>query len=111
MTGGGATRIGGRATVSKSPESDVERLARELGELRTDVEEHKKAVEAQFTQVGERFSTVEHSLQQTSEQLSNRADEIDQRLRDIHMTSLRKEKGGAAVFMFGALLTLIAALI
>jgi hypothetical protein len=47
----------------------------------------------------------------TSEQLATRVDEIDGRLRKIHTSSLRKEEGGALLFMLGTLFTLAAVVI
>lgn len=61
----------------RAHESDIERLARELTELKAEVERQKEAVERRFTQVGERVGQVERNLQEASEQLSQRAGEIE----------------------------------
>ncbi len=99
------------AVVRKDSESDIERLERELRELRAEVAEHKSVVEARFSGVEQRFSGVEQSIRAASDALEQRAAEIEQRLNEIHVTGLRKEKGGALLFLLGALLTLAAALI
>jgi hypothetical protein len=110
--GGRATATGGAVeTHIRGDETDVERLDRELGELRAEVERQREAAERRFMEVGERFSAVEQSMREANEQLSQRADEIERHLREIHAGSLRKEKGGALVFMLGTVLTLIAVLI
>ncbi len=97
--------------IARQPETAIQRLTRELNELRADVEQQKAAVAERFSGVDQRISGVEQNLRETSESLSSRADAIEQHLRAIHATSLRKEKGGARLFIRGAVLTLIAALI
>jgi hypothetical protein len=112
VSGGGTVRISGSArVVAHGPETDIQRLQRELEELRADVERQREAVEQRLSAVDQRFSTVEASMRESTEQLLARAEQIENRLREIHRTGLRKEKGGALVFGFGAILTLVAALI
>jgi hypothetical protein len=97
----GSMHLSGSATGRKSPESDLERVERELRELRNDLDKHKEAVE-------QRFSTVEQRLQEATDSLAARATAIESRLDKIRRSSLHHEKNGARVFLFGAFLTLIA---
>jgi hypothetical protein len=99
------------AVVTRADETDIQRLDRELGELRSQMDKHKEEVALRFTGVEERFTEVEKRVRETHEELSRRVDELSERLRQIHRAGLRKEKGGALVFMLGAVLSLIAALI
>jgi hypothetical protein len=98
--------ISGRAsaTVTTSDETDIERLNRELGELRRDLDQHKQAT-------AQRFSNVEARMTETERRLTERADEIEQRVSELRRTSLRRERRGAQLFMFGIVLTLASALL
>jgi hypothetical protein len=106
LAGSFSATSGATATVTgrKIPESDIEKLGRELRELRSEVEQNKRVAD-------ERFAAVETSHRVLSETLNQRTDALEQRLTEIHRSSLRKEKGGALLFMFGTLLTLVAVLI
>jgi hypothetical protein len=113
MAGTATLSSGASLEVSarRKNETEIQRLTRELAELRADVEQQKKAVQNQFAGVDQRITDVQQSIRETAESLSQRAYAIEQHLRAIHATSLRKEKGGARLFILGAVLTLIAALI
>jgi hypothetical protein len=108
--GGTIHATGSARAVAHGLETDIERLQRELRELRADVERQRERVEQRFSAVDQRVSAVEASVRESTEQLLARAEQIENRLREIHRTGLRKEKGGALVFGLGALLTLVAAL-
>src|SRR5450759_4105477 len=89
LSGSGGARFGGsaRLTVTREGETDVERLDRELGELRTDLEEHKKATE-------QRLSGIEERLREATQRLTERADKIEHRLSSMRRSGLRQERRG-----------------
>jgi hypothetical protein len=103
-TASGSLGMRGRLTARKEPESDVERLERELGTLRQDLEDYKETTDR-------RLSGVEERLSEAMRQFAERADRIEQRLLDLRHRTLRRERWGARVFMFGIVLTLISALV
>jgi hypothetical protein len=94
----------GRLTARKEPETDVERLERELGTLRQDFEDHKDASDR-------RLSSVEERLAEAMRQFAERADRIEQRLHELRHQTLRRERWGARLFMVGIVLTLASALV
>jgi hypothetical protein len=106
VSGGGGTRVSGSAqeTFTREGETDIERLGRELDELRTDLAAHKRATD-------QRFSDLEQRLSASEQRLSERADQIEEQLRQVRRGTLRRERRGARLFMVGIVLTLASALV
>jgi hypothetical protein len=100
----GSIGLRGRLTARKEPETDVERLERELGTLRQDFEDHKEAT-------NQRLASVEERLSEAMRQFTERADRIEQSLRELRHRTLHRERSGARLFMFGIVLTLASALV
>ncbi len=85
-------------TAIKSPESDIERLERELTVLSATVERHHKETD-------ERLTTVQGDVQQLTDDVTAHITEIETRERDRRRGLLRKEQRAAQLFIFGVLLT------
>ncbi|MEA2199441.1 MAG: hypothetical protein QOI89_37 [Solirubrobacteraceae bacterium] len=94
----GGVRMTGSVTAVKSPESDVERLGRELAQLRTAFERHQQNVD-------ERLASVQGDVDRLSEDVSGRIAEIEDRERDRRRGFLRREQRAAQLFIVGLLLT------
>jgi hypothetical protein len=96
--------LSGRLEARKVPENDIERLEQQIDTLRKEAENLRQSVD-------ERFSQVQNRHDDLASRFDERTGVIEDHLLAIHTSSLRKEKTGALIFMLGALLTLIAALI
>ncbi len=106
LSGTMSASVGTRAslTMRKSPESEVERIDRELGELRTRVEHFQEDAE-------KRFGNIEQSITSLQEHVADRTDELQKRLDDIRRGTLRKERRGAWAFVLGTALVLVGAFV
>jgi hypothetical protein len=93
-----------RATASASGanvlvnESDIDRLSRELAELRARVERSEQAASERFAALTERINTVESEMRE-------RLTQLHQRHRELRRSALAREKRGAQLFIFGAILS------
>jgi hypothetical protein len=85
-------------TGIKSPESEMERLGRELRELSATVERHRKETD-------ERIATVQGTVQKLTDDLAGRIAEIEERERNRRRGLLRREQRAAQLFIFGLTLT------
>jgi hypothetical protein len=102
---GTATASGSMSgVVMKANESDVERIDRELRELRERVAQQEK-------RVSELFTRVEGQLVNVSKELGGRIAEVEARHRELRRSALRAEVRGARLFILGAVLSAIANLV
>jgi hypothetical protein len=94
----------GTPTISTfSNESDTERLERELGELRKEVERLHRHYEQRFESTDQRVSELSASTNQ-------RIEVLEQAGKESRRIALRREMRGAQLFMAGAVLTTIGAI-
>ena len=102
MSGAVSASLGlsGSLTAIKSPESEMERLGREIRELSAAVERHRK-------ETGERLVAIEGNVQKMTDDLTGRIAEIEDRERSRRRGLLRREQRAAQLFIFGLLLTTI----
>lgn len=98
----GSVRFTGSGTGRTSPESTLERVERELRELRSEFERFKEDASG-------RFSTIEQSLAAVEQQVVERMDQLQQRLDAIRHGALKKERRGAWAFVIGTALVLVSA--
>lgn len=85
-------------TAIKSPESDIERLGREIGELSATVQRHHK-------ETNERLATAQNDVQKLTDEMTAQIAKIETRERDRRRGLLRREQRAAQLFIFGLLLT------
>jgi hypothetical protein len=97
LSGGGSMAMAGGGTVTVN-ESDLERLSRELAELRARVERGEQVTSTRFAELAERINAVESEMRE-------RVEELHQRERELRRSGLTLQKRGAQLFIFGALLS------
>lgn len=100
------TSVGVRASLvgRKIPESDAERAIREVAELRNQFEVYKQDSEI-------RVSSLEQRVADAREHLIMRAANIESRLSSMQLSSLRRERFGALLFIVGTGFTLTSAIV
>ncbi len=82
----------------KSPESETERLGRELGELSATVERYREDAD-------ERLATVQSDVRKLHDELTARISGIETREHERRRGPLRREQRAAQLFIVGAFLT------
>jgi hypothetical protein len=90
--------------VASGQETELERIQRELNDLRERVSRHEE-------DVGRRFADLEARTSAAAANLQTRINELEARAREERRTSLRTEMRGARLFILGAILSAIANLI
>jgi hypothetical protein len=88
----------------RAGEPEMERLQRELSELRA-------RVEASEARTVERFAAVQESIQRNAGQLQARIDEVATRQQDLHRGALRKDVLAGRLFIAGAILSAVGSLV
>jgi hypothetical protein len=101
MTAGGTVTATGTLTARQTNETEIERLQREVEELRDRVERYEG-------QTAQRFSALDESIRRAAEDLGGRLEDISVRQRELHRTALRRDVRGGRLFILGALLSAIA---
>jgi hypothetical protein len=101
-TAGGSLAVTG--SLIRADETELERLGRELGELRDRVARHEE-------DAARRFAHIQGELRQTAQDLGARVDTIEVRHRELRRAAQRKDIRGAYLFMLGAVLNAIANLV
>jgi hypothetical protein len=86
------------AIAIKTPESDIEQIRREIGELSATVERHR-------VKTDECLTVVHSEVQKLTEDVTAHIEEIETRERDRRRGLLRREQRAAQLFIFGLALT------
>jgi hypothetical protein len=95
----------GAPTISTfSGETDVERLQREIDALRAEMERLHQHYEQKFENADRRVSELHAGTNQ-------RIERLEQERKESRRIALRREMRGAKLFMAGAVLTTIAAVL
>jgi hypothetical protein len=92
--------LSGSLTAIKNPESEIERLGREIGELSAAVERHRE-------ETNERLAVIQGDIQKMTDNLTGRIAEIEDRERDRRRALLRREQRAARLFILGLILTTV----
>jgi ubiquinone biosynthesis protein UbiJ len=90
--------LSGSLTGIKTPESEIERLARELQKLSATVERLRQDTD-------ERLSRVQGDVQTLTDGLAARIGGIEERERSHRRGALRREQRAAQLFMAGVALS------
>jgi outer membrane murein-binding lipoprotein Lpp len=90
--------LSGSLTGIKTPESEIERLARELQKLSATVERLRQDTD-------ERLSRVQSDVQTLTDDLAARIEGIEERERSHRRGALRREQRAAQLFMAGVALS------
>jgi nucleotide-binding universal stress UspA family protein len=91
-------------TTGEASETEIERLQRELEQLRERLERHEE-------HTTQRFSTLDDTIRQHATDLAERIDQVAVQQRELHHTALRRDIRAGALFIFGALLSAVANLV
>jgi hypothetical protein len=90
-------------TLGEPPnEKEVERVARELANLRSEFQYHQRHAD-------KRLETLRTDLDRVSAELAGTISEVVQRERERRRKALRREEGAAVLFTVGVALTAVAA--
>jgi hypothetical protein len=100
----GTSSVGTPTVSTFSHEADMERLEREVGELRAKMERLHRHHEQRFT------TSTDASANSTPARISG-STRLEERRRESRRTALRREMRGPRLFMAGAVLTTIAAVL
>jgi hypothetical protein len=104
ITAASAVSVSGSVSVARLNETEIERVQREVRELRERLDRFQ-------TQVQGRLAAVEQSLHEKHELLTARVSEIETSLREARRADLRQTRWAGRLFALGAALSATGSLI
>jgi chromosome segregation ATPase len=79
--------------------------------LRREVDDLRERLPRLEQQVGRRFSEVEERIQRSAGEMGERIEQVEAQQRALRRASLRQEVRGARLFILGAVLSAVANLV